>query len=238
MFERAVRDKRLRPRSGSERRRHDVRSVTGACKLCLAPACLPAGRNKHREFVHCPNCGLVFVPPEFWLSQDAERARYAHHDNSPSNKGYLRFLGQVADVVVGLGASRVLDFGSGERAVLTELLRQRGLYCTAYDPLYGQGRSALHDRYDVVVLCEVIEHLRDLRAEILSLKGCLGPGGSIVVRTQCYPSVADVPSWWYARDATHLNFFAERTLGFAAGLCGLHCLRTGEPDIFVWTSEA
>jgi 2-polyprenyl-3-methyl-5-hydroxy-6-metoxy-1,4-benzoquinol methylase len=183
---------------------------------------------------------LVFVPREFWLNADEERARYAHHDNSPLNEGYVEYLGQVADAVARLGVdkARVLDFGSGERAVLAKILRQRGFDCVAYDPLYGQGQAALRDRYDVVVLCEVIEHLRDLRAEILSLKQCLGAGGRIVVRTQCYPSVAGVASWWYARDATHLNFFAERTLEFAAGLCGLRCLRTNEPDIFVWTREA
>jgi hypothetical protein len=58
------------------------------------------------------------------------------------------------------------------------------------------------------------------------------------VRTQCYPTVAGVAAWWYARDATHLNFFAERTLSFAAGLWGLRCLRTSEPDIFIWSNDA
>jgi hypothetical protein len=213
---------------------------SSVCKLCLASACVPTGRNKHREFVHCPDCGLVFVPQKFWLSADEERARYAHHDNSRSNEGYVKFLGQVADVVAGLrkGPARVLDFGSGETAVLADLLRQRGFDCVAFDPLYGKGTSALSARYDVVVLCEVIEHLRDLHAEILSLQECLSSDGRIVVRTQCYPSVADMASWWYARDATHLNFFSERTLDFAASLCGLRCLRTATPDIFVWTSEA
>jgi len=208
------------------------------CKLCLATACVPGGRNKHREFTHCPNCGLVFVPSQFWLSEDEERARYAHHDNSPANEGYVKFLAQVARVVEGLGGGRVLDFGSGENAVLADILRQRGFDCVAYDPLYGKGQSALGNRYDVVVVCEVIEHLRDLRGELGTLRICLGPGGRIVVRTQCYSSVADVAEWWYARDATHLNFFAERTLSFAAGLWGLRCLRTSEPDIFIWSDDA
>lgn len=213
---------------------------SASCKLCHASACVPAGRNKHREFVHCPECGLVFVPREFWLNADEERARYAHHDNSPSNAGYVEYLRQVADAVARLAVdkARVLDFGSGEQAVLAEILRQRGFDCVAYDPLYRKGQAALRDRYNIVVLCEVIEHLHDLRAEILSLKRCLGPRGRIVVRTQCYPSVAEMTSWWYARDATHLNFFAERTLEYAAGLCGLRCLRTSEPDIFVWASQA
>ena len=182
----------------------------------------------------------MFVPREFWLNADEERARYAHHDNSPANEGYVEYLRQVADAVARLAVdkARVLDFGSGEQAVLAEILRQRGFDCVAYDPLYRKGQAALRDRYNIVVLCEVIEHLHDLRAEILSLKRCLGPRGRIVVRTQCYPSVAEMTSWWYARDATHLNFFAERTLEYAAGLCGLRCLRTSEPDIFVWASQA
>ena len=208
----------------------------GACKLCLASDCVPVGRNKHREFVHCPSCGLVFVPPAHWLTLDEEKTRYAFHDNSPSNAGYVRFLGQVADVVAGLGGgkSRVLDFGSGENAVLADILRQRGFDCAAYDPLYRRGQEALRSRYDLVILCEVIEHLRDLRGEMRLLKECLGQCGRVVVRTQCYPSVAEMPSWWYARDATHLNFFAERTLECAAELCGLHCRRVDAPDIFVW----
>ena len=102
----------------------------------------------------------MFVPPEFWLDENDERARYAHHDNSLANEGYVKFLGQVADVVAGLGAGqpRVLDFGSGEKAVLAEILRQRGFDCVAYDPLCSKGQAALRDRYDIVVLCEVIEH--------------------------------------------------------------------------------
>jgi hypothetical protein len=210
------------------------------CKLCDVVACVPAGRNKHREFVHCPNCGLVFVPNEFWLSADDERARYAHHDNSPSNEGYVTFLRQVADVVVGLGMvrPRVLDFGSGENAVLAKILRQRGFDCVAYEPLYGESQAATHGRHNIVVLCEVIEHLRDLQTEIQTIKACLAPGGRVVVRTQFYPSVASLTSWWYARDATHINFFSEQALQFTAGLCGLRCQPTTVPDIFVWTGNA
>lgn len=210
----------------------------GQCKLCLAGGCVGAGRNKHKEFVHCPSCGLVFVPHEYWISLEDERARYDQHDNTEANQGYVRFLTEVADVVGTIchRGARVLDFGCGENAVLTRLLRGRGFDCVAYDPIYSLGEAALAARYDVIVVCEVIEHLRDLRKEIISLGKCLSRGGCTLIRTQAYPQVAEVPSWWYARDATHLNFFAERTLEFAAGLCGSRCLRTNEPDIFVWAS--
>jgi hypothetical protein len=60
------------------------------------------------------------------------------------------------------------------------------------------------------------------------------PGGRVVVRTQCYPSLAALPTWWYARDATHINFFAPVTLEVTASLCGLDSRGTPAPDIFVW----
>lgn len=209
------------------------------CKLCLASGCLPAGHNKYRSFIHCPSCGLVFVPPEHWTTLDEERARYHHHDNRASNAGYVRFLTEVAEVVAGLASpgARVLDFGAGEHAVLGGLLCQRGFDCIAYDPLYGLGEAALGQRYDVVVACEVIEHLRDLRGELSRLGTCLASGGSMVVRTQCYPSLREIPTWWYARDATHLQFFAPETLALAARLCGLGCETTRHPDITVWRTR-
>jgi SAM-dependent methyltransferase len=176
------------------------------------------------------------VPEAQWLTVDDERARYAHHDNTAANAGYLEWLGQVAKVVAALAApgARVLDFGSGENAILTALLRERGYLATPYDPVYAIGTQALADRYDVIVVCEVIEHLRDLRGDLARLAGCLQPAGHVVVRTQCYPSVEGVATWWYARDATHINFFAPRTLDLAARSCGRAQHPTELPDVFVW----
>jgi hypothetical protein len=207
-----------------------------ACKLCLADGCVDAGKNKHRTFLHCPSCDLVYVPAQQWVPPDAERTRYAHHDNSEANAGYVQFLGQTAEVVAGMArpGARILDFGAGEHAVLTGLLRQRGFDCVAYDPLYDLGTATLGERHDVVILCEVIEHLRELREEVTALGRYLAPDGCVVVRTQCYPSVAELPAWWYARDATHINFFAPQTLAFAASLCGLRCESTAHSDITVW----
>lgn len=212
-------------------------SPTSACKLCLANDCVPIGRNKQREFVHCPHCDLVCVPPAYWLSVDDERERYGHHDNAPSNRGYVDFLTEVVDVVAEVAppGARVLDFGAGENAVLTDLLRHRGWQSTAYDPLYGIGQRAFAERYDVVVMCEVIEHLHNLRAELVRLASCLAPSASVVVRTRCYPSLEAIPTWWYARDATHVNLFSRKALAYAAGLCGTRLRSSASADLFIWT---
>ena len=203
------------------------------CKLCLASPCRPAGQTLGRRLLHCPACGLGFVPDEHWLSVDDERRRYQFHDNAPGNAGYRRFLGQVTDVVAALTPrpTSILDFGSGELAVLTGLLIDRGHACTAYDPLYGLGSPA--GTYNLVILCEVLEHLRDLRGELHALRGRLARDGRVLVRTQPYPAVDEIPAWWYSRDSTHINFAAPET--FTAMLPLLNLTRVERPadDLFL-----
>jgi Methyltransferase domain len=204
------------------------------CKLCQAAGCSTLLPRGPRTFHSCPSCGLAFVPDSEWLSLDDERARYQHHDNTPDNHGYVGFLNEVVEQAdaLNLGDRPILDFGSGEHAVLTGLLNARGLVCTAYDPLYG--RTQLAGPYALVVVCEVIEHLRDLRGELVGLRDRLLPDGKILVRTQPIPSVERISSWWYSRDPTHINFFSEDSLAYAASLLGRTSTRLAK-DIFLWT---
>jgi hypothetical protein len=177
---------------------------------------------------------LVFVPESQWLSLDDERSRYRHHDNTSDNHGYVCFLNEVVTQVeqLQLGGQAILDFGSGERAVLTDLLNARGQTCTAYDPLYD--RTQLAGPYALIIVCEVIEHLRDLRGELTRLRELLPPEGKILVRTQPYPTVEHIHGWWYSRDLTHINFFGENTLAHAASLIGRSSTRLSK-DLFLWS---
>ena len=205
------------------------------CKLCLGEAPRSVGTGHGREFWHCVCCGLVFVGSETWLAPADERRRYDLHHNEADNAGYARYLATMADVVATLAppSSRVLDFGSGAHAVLAAILRDRGYAATAYDPVYGIGSEARGGVYDVIVLCEVIEHLRDLRAELCALGPCLAPGGHVVVRTQPYPSADQVRTFWYSRDPTHINFFAPRTFATVASLLNLSRVQERGKYIFV-----
>jgi hypothetical protein len=207
-----------------------------SCKLCLAAECSTLVPRGPRTFHLCPRCGLVFVPESQWLSVDDERARYRHHNNTIENAGYVGFLNEMVAQAEALSfqSGPILDFGSGENAVLTELLNARGLACTAYDPLYGRAQVA--GPYALIIICEVIEHLRDLRGELARLHDLLAPDGKILVRTQPYPSVDEIPAWWYSRDPTHLNFFSEDTLAHAAMLIGLSSTRLIK-DTFVWAQS-
>jgi hypothetical protein len=204
------------------------------CKLCQAPCCSQIPSGTARTFLHCSRCGLVFVPENEWLDLDAERARYDQHDNTPTNLGYLRFLSEVVAQVEALqvGTGSILDYGCGEQAILAALLRAKGLACIGYDPLYG--REQRDGPHALVILCEVIEHLRDLRGELERVGHLLSPGGRVLVRTRPYPGVEAIADWWYSRDTTHINFFGEPALLHAARLAGQNTVTRLAGDMFLW----
>ena len=212
-----------------------------ACGLCGFEPLALVNRDKRREFYLCGECGLVSVPERYRLSVDGERARYGLHDNSMSNEGYVRFLSQVVDVAAGLWrpGMRVLDFGCGENAALCRLLEGKGVDCCAYDPLYGRLLpdsayiNGVNNVFDIIILCEVIEHLRDISGELDFIGQLLRDGGTVILRTQIYENPSVFPGWWYAQDPTHINFFNRKSLKKAASIINKNLVNTGYPDIFV-----
>jgi hypothetical protein len=184
------------------------------CRLCDSDKTSFVGTDGLRRFVQCPACHLVFVPVEDMVSAEDEKNRYALHDNSDANPKYVEYLNSFADELqrIPLQSPRVLDFGSGPATALAKVLADRGIACESFDPLYGIGETALTQTYEIIALCEVIEHLRDLRKEINLLKTLLAPGGYVLARTELYNELTDFESWWYAKDATHVNFFRLTTM--------------------------
>jgi hypothetical protein len=205
------------------------------CRLCDSSNCRRFLRDDLRIYLHCEKCGLIFVPVSGHVSVDEEKSRYALHDNTVANTGYVGFLNELADVVVREipASGRVLDYGSGRNAVLTRLLRQKGYDCTAYDPLYSIGKDALAKKYDGVVLCEVVEHLRDLKKELANIKNAAGKSGKMFIRTKLYPSLGNFPAWWYRNDITHVNFLSGRSLAVLAAMLGRGKVLPYGKDIFV-----
>ncbi|MBN2038243.1 MAG: methyltransferase domain-containing protein [Chitinispirillaceae bacterium] len=205
------------------------------CRLCYAPACRLFISDAGRDYYHCGRCDLIFVPESSHVSFDEERARYDLHDNKPDHEGYRTFLDTVADCLVRVcdPPGKVLDFGSGPNAILTSLLRERGVDCTAYDPLYGIGKEALLGSYDTIALCEVIEHLRCLNSELGALRHLLRPGGRMLIRTKIHPGPDAFASWWYRSDITHINFLGPATPRHIGTLFGFRSIDSGENDMIV-----
>jgi len=239
--------------------------VPEPCRLCSSGGLSFVGwdnQPRKRPLYLCRNCGLISVPAEYHLSVSDELSRYALHDNSLSNQGYVDFLTEVADVAVsvasgmphgGLSMSdpreppiKLLDFGCGKEAALCRLLGRRGIDCYPYDPLYDNLQLPADGGYDIIVACEVVEHLRNLAEELRLIDGLLRSGGVFILRTRLYDDAdvnintdvngGDTPiiqHWWYMQDPTHINFFNKTSLFKLASIIDKRLEETERRDIFV-----
>jgi hypothetical protein len=205
------------------------------CKLCNSQTVELFGNDTKREYYRCAECELVFVPEMYYLSYVDEKARYDLHENSVNNSGYVKYLNELVTIIKEQYHTRssIIDFGSGKNAVLSALLRMEGFECSAFDPLYGYSIDFSIDKFDVVVMCEVIEHLRDLHKDLLSIRDILKKQTSIIIRTQLYPHKTEFLKWWYIQDQTHINFFSEKTVEYTAYLLHLAFAKTAKNDVFI-----
>jgi len=210
------------------------------CKLCNFDECQSYCLVNKRNFILCPVCQLIFVPDNEWISVDDEKKRYQNHHNTIENVGYVKFLEEIAGIVsdnVNV-PSRIVDFGSGQSAVLTQILNTKGYSCIPFDPNFGFKIDETGPVYDSIILCEVIEHLRDLNGDLAFIKGLLKKTGCILVRTKLYPENKEsFTKWWYNKDLTHINFFNLVTLDFIARKMGRTIYSTRFPDIFLLSRQ-
>ncbi|MBD3322192.1 MAG: methyltransferase domain-containing protein [Chitinivibrionales bacterium] len=196
------------------------------CPLCLSEKPVLLGADRRRRYYQCTTCLLCFVPEEYHVDTEQEKERYAFHDNTFENKGYVAWMERNAQEIATVASPgcRILDFGCGEHAVLSAVLNKKGYQCTPFDPLYSIGRDARGKKYDMIVLCETIEHIRDLRKELLRLWSDVAPGGKLFVKTQTYTDAADFFSWWYKEDITHIRFFCAETFYYLENLLDGACV--------------
>lgn len=188
------------------------------------------------SYVHCSSCNLIFTTPDSHLTPQQERTRYEMHDNTESNTGYVKFLETVAETAISVTPpdGSILDFGCGKNAVLEKTLIKLGWQCDSWDPLFNYRIDFSDKHYDTIILCEVVEHLRELQTEMNLVKELLKPHTNVIIRTQLYNSLESFPQWWYRQDSTHINFFSNSTLSFLATVLGRNCTGTDYKDIFIF----
>ena len=187
----------------------------------LCPLCKDSGVEflsdfLRRDYYRCKTCNLAFVSPLSFLSSSEEVSRYDKHNNTADSPGYVKYLEEVAGYLskIPVDSPSILDFGCYKTEVLVSILTKQGYDCKGYDPCYKIGLSNLTDRYDVLILCEVLEHLYDINKEIDLIENLLKPGtGYILIRTELYSKDKDIKKWWYTNDETHVFLPSEHTIG-------------------------
>ena len=193
------------------------------CPLCASKATELFYRDQKREFFQCLECDLVFVPPEFHLSLEAEKARYDFHSHSLEDFGYRKFLNrlfQPLETKLPLGA-RGLDFGCGREPTLSVLFEEVGFPCANYDLHYFNDPTVLETQYDFLTCSETMEHFQNPRAEFERFLRLVKPGGWIGIMTQLRNDAPPFEKWFYKDDATHVCFFSRKTFQWLENAYGL-----------------
>ncbi len=192
-------------------------SNTTRCPLCCSEA-RPYHRDVRRDYSGCQNCGLVFVNPQFFMSQENELKAYEHHQNSPDDVGYRTFLSRLYDPMLErvAGESRGLDFGSGPGPTLSVMFEEQGYDMTIYDPFFAPDETVLLVTYDFVTATEVVEHFCTPKASLEKLWDCVRPGGYLGLMTKRVLNRERFSNWHYKNDDTHVCFYADDTFRWLA----------------------
>lgn len=188
------------------------------CPLCKRANGEPFFQDAQRDYVRCPECLLVFVPPHYFLSPEKEKAEYDKHENSAGDPGYRRFLGRMFEPLNRLlpAKSHGLDFGSGPGPTLSVMFEESGHLMAIYDPFYAPDLGPFSQTYDFITATEVVEHLHDPHKEFDRLWSCLRPGGYLGIMTKRVLGGTEFSNWHYKNDPTHVCFFSAETFEWLA----------------------
>lgn len=221
--------------------RHPQASDAGrACPLCRAHSARLYLRADGRDYLHCPVCRLVFVPPKFWPAPEEARARYEQHQNSVRDAKYAAFLQRLAAPLAERlpRGARGLDLGAGPPSApapagsaLCAILADAGLDCLPYDPLFFPQMP--DGAFDFIASSETFEHFRRPRRELGRIRGRLKAGGLLGVMTAFWEERLFMNNWHYRRDFTHLCFYRAETFTWIARHFGFARLWTDHRRVII-----
>ncbi len=193
------------------------------CPLCLnTKAISEYHSDKKRDYLHCGECDLVFVSPEYLPLPQREKQEYDLHENDFEDEGYRKFLGKVltplSQFISQRGKSRLngLDFGCGPAPVLAHMLTEEGVDMSVFDPFFANNTEVLSHRYDLITCTEAIEHFHTPHKEWSLFNRMLKDGGVIAIMTKRHLDKARFANWHYKNDITHVCFFSEATFRYLA----------------------
>jgi 2-polyprenyl-3-methyl-5-hydroxy-6-metoxy-1,4-benzoquinol methylase len=156
-------------------------------------------------------------------------------------RGYVEMFENFIETCIEPFASPgncVLDYGCGPGPVLAGLLNRKGYEVKTYDLFFDSNETALREKYDAIILTEVLEHLIDPLDVLKNLSRQLNPKGVMILMTLFHPNDHEgFGKWWYRRDKTHVTFYTLKTMEKLAPALGLNLLFSDEQRTVVLGRE-
>lgn len=193
---------------------------------------------EHYDLALCRRCGAGYadgVPPQPVFDRYyAEMSKYEFNASAgavdPTSAARYREVVDLLEPFVGRD-SRIADVGCANGGLLGEFKRRGFEHVTGFDPAPASAQAAAHfygvpvqtatiadlatvrERFDLIILTGVMEHVRDVDASLDLLIPLLNPGGLLYVEV---PDASRYDRWFSAPyqflSMEHVNFFAPRSL--------------------------
>lgn len=205
------------------------------CPLCKnAKNNTPVKGADTRQYYHCSNCDLVFVPPSFYLSSEAEKKRYQFHQNNIEDVGYVAFLNKAIQPALPFLNNKMkgLDYGCGPNPTLSKLLLKEDIKCDDYD-LYFFPELNTVSKYDFIFATECFEHFFQPEKELNNISNLLNERGLLIIMTEQWQTIKYFASWYYPKDPTHVCFYHTNTFKFIAKKFKFEILHNDEKRIIM-----
>lgn len=209
------------------------------CPLCDAKDNTLFYQDRHRPYLRCGICQLVYVPSAHYLSPENEKAEYDLHENQVTDAGYRRFLNRLWEPMQNKlqTGDQVLDFGCGPGPALGAMMEEAGMKVSLYDHFYFPNTQVLKtSTYEGITSTEVIEHLHQPGEVFLSWVNMLKAGGWLGIMTKLVKDQAAFAQWHYKNDRTHVCFFSRQTFQWLAQQHGLSLTFYGD-DVMIMGKE-
>ena len=205
------------------------------CPLCLQ-SCIEDDRLTfgHRQFYLCDQCHLLSVFTASLPTIQDEKERYMHHQNTEEDQGYVQFLMQVVEPLMGLSPSGSLglDYGCGPNPVLAKVLHKAGYECDYYDPLFYPHLK--NKAYDFITATECFEHFHRPGDEIKNILDHLKTGGMLAIMTKTWTTIDRLAAWYYLRDFTHVSLYHHETMHWLCEEFGLEMVYSDQLRVYVF----
>lgn len=199
------------------------------CHICSKKTVSFVHEKTDITYYHCKACEYILKSPKVYQDFEKQKERYNLHTNDENDEGYKAYFQRFLDFTLPLVGEpkTALDFGCGASTILSTMLKQQGIACEYYDPIYHPDTLMNSKKYDLIVSTEVFEHLHQPKAIFSKLLGRLNSGGFLALQTQFHPKEQKAfKTWYYHQDPTHIVFFSAKTFQKLSAM--FHCQYIGD----------
>lgn len=198
------------------------------------------GKEPHTVVITCNNCRHYFMTPvirkelmdKYYSLINSE---FYHNRNAePCNLNVKEYQSYAEKIKSKIKNGKILEIGCGN-GYLLQTLKENGFDCYGVEPspmAYNHAKNILNlhvengffdnssffnQKFDVIIMVDVVEHISDMQKFIQQITTVLKPGGYIFIATgniRSFTAKFAGSNWGYFISWEHLSFFNPQSIEY------------------------